>query len=128
LELTGCTLRHLSTSRTEPSARVCWSPASIRGERFRRQRMGAVARGRARPAQGRDARRPRARRIADVVDPPAGVQCRAGEGAAGEPPMGTTADMRTGTETAPVRTIQSLVEGLCRIPKATFTRDTVLLE
>jgi cysteine dioxygenase len=36
--------------------------------------------------------------------------------------------MRPQTEAVTVRTIQSLVEGLCGIPKATFTRERVLLE
>ena len=36
--------------------------------------------------------------------------------------------MRTQTDAITVRTIQSLVDGLCLIPEATFTRDRVLLE
>src|SRR5437867_8051683 len=39
LDLTACTLRHLSTSRTEASAPECWSPAPMGVERFGARRM-----------------------------------------------------------------------------------------
>src|SRR5580765_6094358 len=63
LDLTTCTLGHLSTSRTEPSARTCWSPAPMGVEQFggRPKTAGRVPSAEGRPprARRRDARRPR---------------------------------------------------------------------